>query len=93
MTGKTEPNQTGSLGMVRENRWQPIETLPEFTDALVCVTHNVPGESGMKWETVMWVDWWCEANGWYDFPKLIHIPFPPTHWMPLPPAPEAAHDL
>jgi len=78
--------------------WQPIETLPEFTDALVCVTYNVPAEEddkhppadteGYVWETVQWVDWWCKERGWFSFGQLIHVPFPPTHWMPLPTPPQ-----
>lgn len=77
--------------------WMPIETLPERTDALVCVTHNVPAEEndarpptdveGYVWETVMWVDWWSDDLGWFSFPRLMHVPFPPTHWQPLPAPP------
>lgn len=80
--------------------WMPIETLPECTEALVCVTHNVPGEdddarppagNGYVWETVQWTDWHSSEHGWFRQPRLIEIPFPPTHWMPLPapPAPPA----
>lgn len=77
--------------------WQPIETLPNFTDALVCVTHNVPAEEGddrpptetegYVWETIQWVDCRISDSRWFVFPSLIHVPFPPTHWMPLPDAP------
>jgi hypothetical protein len=67
--------------------WQPIETLPELTDALVCVTHNIQGDHGDEWETVMWVDGYSERHGWFAFPQLVHVPFPPTHWMPLPSPP------
>ena len=77
--------------------WQPIETLPEHTEALVCVTHNVPAEDddprpptgvdGYVWETVQWVDWHDSDGNWFSWPHLIHIPFPPTHWMHLPEPP------
>jgi hypothetical protein len=65
--------------------WQPIETLPERQEALVCVTHNLPDDEG--WETVMWTDWFITGHGWFRYPRLIEIPFPPTHWMPLPDPP------
>jgi hypothetical protein len=80
-----------------DNGWMPIETLPECTDALVCVTHNVPRDKGDKrpsagrgyvWDTVQWVDWYSKDDGWFSYPHLIHVPFPPTHWMPLPQPPE-----
>jgi hypothetical protein len=76
--------------------WQPIETLPEGAEALVCVTHNVPANEndsrpsagdGYVWETVMWTDWFDAEDGWFRWPRLIEIPFPPTHWMPLPDPP------
>ena len=78
--------------------WKPIETLPDCTNALVCVTYNIPAEDGdtrpqagvvgYVWETVMWVDCRVPEHGWFTYPLLIHVPFPPTHWMPLPPPPE-----
>jgi hypothetical protein len=76
--------------------WQPIESLPEHTDALVCVTYNVPGEEddsrppagdSYVWETVQWVDWYSKERGWFCYPRLVEIPFPPTHWRALPEPP------
>lgn len=79
--------------------WQPIKTLPANTDALVCVTHNVPAEEddqrpptdtdGYVWETVQWVDFHDGHGRWFSFGHLIHVPAPPTHWQPLPEPPNA----
>lgn len=67
--------------------WQPISTLPQHKEALVCVTHNMPGDLGEEWETVMWVDSWDDELGWSVYPRLIEVPFPPTYWQPLPKPP------
>lgn len=70
----------------QRDQWQPIETAPfDGSDILVCITHNLPGD---EWETIQWVDWQFPGVGWCVFPKRIDIPFPPTHWMPLPAAPK-----
>ena len=80
------------------NTWQPIETAPrDGTDILVCVTHNVPSEEcdsrpsasdGYVWETLQWVDWARDPYEWPICRGRVDIPFPPTHWMPLPEPPE-----
>ena len=68
------------------SEWQPIETAPQDgTDILVCVTHNLPDG---EWETLMWVDWCSPPYEWPHFAARFDIPFPPTHWRPLPAAPE-----
>ena len=66
--------------------WQPIETAPDDgTDVLVCVTHNMPDG---EWETIQWVDWQRSPRvRWPNYAARIDIPFPPTHWMPLPAPP------
>lgn len=66
--------------------WQPIETLLKHQEALVSVTYNLPDG---EWATVMWTDWFDDRDGWFRYPRLVEIPFPPTHWMPLP---EPPHD-
>jgi hypothetical protein len=66
--------------------WQPIKTAPrDGTDILVCMTHNLPDG---EWETIQWVDWARDTIEWPIFRDRIDIPFPPTHWMPLPDAPQ-----
>lgn len=78
-------------------KWELIETLPEYQEALVCVTYSVPSEEdddrpsagdGYVWETVMWTDWFTKERGWFRYPRLIEIPCEPTRWLPLPSPPE-----
>ena len=66
--------------------WLPIDIAPDDgTDVLVCVTHNMPDG---EWETIQWVDWQRSPRvRWPNYAARIDIPFPPTHWMPLPAPP------
>lgn len=68
--------------------WQPIETAPPNTDLLVYVAYNTGPD---EYEHEIWADWFHVEDGdrkWFSFPQLIHIPFPPTYWMPLPEPPK-----
>ena len=77
-----------------EAGWQPIETLQKGTRKMfVAIAFNVdtglsaPG-GGYRYTTDPWCVWY--SNG--EFVRWPH-PFPPTHWMPLPPPPqENTHD-
>lgn len=72
----------------QRSQWQPISTYPmDGTDALVCVTYNISAD---EWETLQWVDWCAPAYPWHVYSNRIDIPFPPTHWMPLPAPPSEA---
>lgn len=65
--------------------WQDISTAPlDGTDILVCVTHNLSAD---EWETIQWVDWRVPGLVWPIYADRVDIPFPPTHWMPLPSPP------
>jgi len=76
---------SGSAELREGLNWQPIETAPrDGTSILVCVTHNTCDHT---WETVQWIDWARGAYIWPIYQQRIDIPFPPTHWMPLPPPP------
>lgn len=64
--------------------WQPIETAPkDGTKILVCITYGLDG----GWETIQWVDWQKGPFVWPIYQDRIDIPFPPTHWQPLPEPP------
>jgi hypothetical protein len=69
------------------SEWQDISTAPkDGTRILVCMTFNLcDGEL----ETIQWVDWRLPEFVWPIYRDRIDIPFPPTHWMPLPPPPKA----
>jgi uncharacterized protein DUF551 len=68
------------------SEWQPIETAPiDGTDILVCMTHNLSAD---EWETIQWVDYQIPGAYWPVFSNRVDIPFPPTHWMPLPEPPK-----
>ena len=67
---------------VSEDRWQSIETAPKYGRFLAVLPSGV-----------MTVVVWLEAShpdadgeGWYEHWKFD--PVAPTHWMPLPKAPE-----
>jgi hypothetical protein len=76
------------FGEVGVSDWQPIETLPENHQVLVCMAYDIQGD---ELETCVWVDWhYKDRDGrkrWFAYPSLIHIPFPPTHWREIPPLP------
>jgi hypothetical protein len=65
--------------------WQPIATAPrDGTDILVTMTHGLGDE---EWDNIQWVDYCLTDENWIIFKRRIDIPFPPTHWMPLPDPP------
>lgn len=72
--------------------WRDIASAPkDGTEILVCVTHSL-GDG--EWQTIQWVDWQRGDQVWPHYRERIDIPFPPTHWRPLPapPAPETPSD-
>lgn len=65
--------------------WRPInDETPHNEDILVCMTHNLDDSER---ETLQWVDSFDGEAGWFTYPRLVEIPFPPTHWHPLPAPP------
>ena len=60
------------------SEWQPIETAPK-DESIILVYSTEDG-----WAVATWNDgnWWTDG-GWSHYP---------THWMPLPPAPEQRSD-
>lgn len=78
-----------SLASVPEqDSWQPIETAPK--DERIIGAYFGPDKSFYSAASVMRFFQWetmekALASGW-------HYPVEPTHWMPLPPPPEAPQD-
>jgi hypothetical protein len=69
-----------ALRLERERReWQPIETAPKDTLVIMALIRR-----GKLWRVC---DGIRSALAWYD--QNGDRVFEPTHWMPLPPPPEA----
>lgn len=88
--GSSSQAKTNSLSVDAEDApsgWRTIDSAPEGKDILVSLTHCLGGD---EWETIQWVDWQVEGDHWPIYGERIDIPFPPTHWRPLPTPPELA---
>lgn len=60
-------------------KWQPIETAPDREYILILVDGQITGVG-----STYLGDWWASMpNG-----EVCELNEPPTHWMPLPEAPE-----
>lgn len=62
--------------------WQPIDTAPKDGTPILCYRPEV----GFSPETGIDVLWWDMGAWMYNAEPVISQP---THWMPLPAAPEA----
>ena len=79
--------------------WQPIETAPR-DGTLILVSFGAKGVRAVSWDDPWSDDWpvdpdkglWCvsdDKHGPYPLRGYLDTgPNAPTHWMPLPPAPE-----
>ncbi len=62
--------------------WQPIETAPK--DGVFILVWNIYGINEVFWDA--YAEWWHhDVEFDYTFPLRGDLP---THWMPLPAAPE-----
>ena len=68
----------GAAGRGTENRWIPVSDLPKVGERYLCYDK----EYGRK--TYAWVD----GSWWYGY-KMCSRDGYVTHYMPLPPSPEA----
>lgn len=71
-----------STGCLRE--WRPIETAPDLTWVLVTGRHHRDISPALVAQYHASSQWWESAD------DGAGIYMTPTHWMPLPPAPDAA---
>jgi hypothetical protein len=76
--------------------WKDIATAPkDGTWILLCQATGADGEPIESESFGLFVQraaWW-KGDGWIDYCSMTRDPsvfFKPTHWMPLPPPPEAA---
>ena len=69
-----------ALAQRREPQWQPIETLPDDTLAILHGAKRSEMVIGMRHSRDGWV---------IDTPSEWASMYPPKHWMPLPAAPGA----
>jgi Lar family restriction alleviation protein len=71
----------------RASGWQPIETAPrDGTIILTWITHRATDNGGPV-NTAAIVSWWGpDADCWVERDSFDTVR--PTHWQPLPPAPE-----
>lgn len=68
------------------SEWQPIETAPDDgTEILVTVRYNIGAD---EYASSTWVDSIMPDGSWFIYPERIDLPFPPSHWMPLPDPPK-----
>lgn len=66
--------------------WRDIATAPrDGTPILVMVEYNIGDD---EWVVDQWVDCRSSERRWPVFQSRIDIPLPPTHWLPLPSAPD-----
>lgn len=67
-------------------QWQDIRTAPK-DGTKVLLGRFAPGQ---LYDGRVRVDWWRSrmAAGYTGFAHFNPTYWPPTHWMPLPPAPE-----
>lgn len=69
--------------------WQPIETAPE--DGTIILAYRAANPVAVH----TFIFWDCHEEQWCGRganDELLLVKYQPTHWMPLPPAPEATHD-
>ena len=62
------------------SEWQPIETAPKVEGPVILV--SVPAKMGPYVQLAVWWDeWWRTADD--------YLPIEPSHWIAIPPHPEA----
>ena len=77
--------KTHAIEVMRLSEWQPIETAPK-DGTLVLVAHPVTMRSDT--DQIVRVAWMKDGL-WASHPSCWLVnEHMPTHWMPLPPAPE-----
>lgn len=84
----SQPSVPGDKTAGSEGQWQPIETAP-VEDRVLIFRPSVFDEDRIFHASLDSDGWWTVHDGKHDH-NLRGAQ--PTHWMPLPAAPEAGHD-
>ena len=66
------------------SEWMPIETAPKDGTHIIVGRPGKPVWAGVRWRVML-----RGRSRWDSF--VGPVPFEPTHWMPLPDAPEVPH--
>jgi len=101
--GPTDLGKSGAIekwNAAPRNGWQPIETAPKDGTAILVWPDDYIGEDGcislVEWKDQMayypgcrWQKAWCIVGSGDDQNSSLTADHP-THWLPLPPPPEAS---
>jgi hypothetical protein len=72
------PRKTPAVNQRHMSDWQPIDTAPRDGTIILCALDFLPYPLPLSWAKHRAL-WFCPADG---------QPHNPTHWMPLPKAPD-----
>ena len=70
------------IKQLEAQQWQPIESAPKDGTYVLLLLAKPRNVIQARWSAMGWTDCWC----------AYVAPYSPTHWMPLPEAPQEQKD-